>query len=108
MQSRFALLVSALTAFVLVSATLAMADDQQNVSLKNEFIRVVVNQGPNEAGRFSVDTTGGDPTRPASKGQQLIYGGNTPWTSFTTVRIDNTNYVFGGKTSRRAGLNANY
>ncbi|HEX2954568.1 MAG TPA: hypothetical protein VHR47_11385, partial [Bacillota bacterium] len=33
----------------------------------------------------------------------LIYGHPTPWTSFTTVRIDGKDYVFGGPTTRRAG-----
>lgn len=74
------------------------------VALENEFIRVVVNPGPNEAGRFSITTTGGDPSRPQSKNKRLIFGGNKPWTSYTTVRIDGTPYVVGGPTQRRAGL----
>ena len=31
------------------------------ISMENEFTRVVVNAGPDEAGRFSIRTTGGDP-----------------------------------------------
>lgn len=107
MLARFAVPISLLLTLLFTLATCAVAEEQ-NITVKNEFIKLVVNRGPNEAGRFSVDTTGGDPTRPTSKDQQLIYGGNTPWTSFTTVRVDDTNNVFGGKTARRAGLNANY
>jgi hypothetical protein len=108
MIARLALLFPALCALLAIPALRAVADTPQNVSLANEFIRIVVNNGTNEAGRFSIDTTGGDPTRPNSKNQQLIYGGSTPWTSYSTVRIDNTDYVFGGPTDRRAGLNAKY
>lgn len=79
-----------------------------SVSLENEFVCVVVNRGPDEAGRFSIHTTGGDPSRPASKNKHLIYGGNKPWTSYTTVRIDGVSYVVGGPTHRHAGENAKY
>jgi hypothetical protein len=76
--------------------------------LENEFIRVVVNKGPDEAGRFSIKTTGGDQHNPATKNQHLIFGGNTPWTSYTTVRVDDDAWVFGGGTHRRAGLTGKY
>lgn len=76
--------------------------------IANEFVRVVVNPGPKEAGRFSIDTTGGDPSRPASAHQHLIFGGNAPWTSYTTVSIDGTNWAFGGPTARRAGKDARF
>jgi len=78
------------------------------VAMANEFIRVVVNPGPDEAGRFSIRTTGGDPSRPESSNQHLIFGGNAPWTSYTTVLIDGEKYVFGGHTQRRAGKIAQY
>ena len=38
--------------------------------------------------------------------QLLIYGRPTPWTSYTTIKIDGKNYIFGGpskKTQRRTG-----
>ena len=50
----------------------------------------------------------GIPPAPASAQQQLLYGGSTPWTSYTSVRIDDATYVFGGPTERRAGLGAQY
>ncbi|NLB97468.1 MAG: hypothetical protein GX785_17370 [Armatimonadetes bacterium] len=78
------------------------------LTIANEFIRVVVNRGPNEAGRFSIGTTGGDPSRPQSANKHLIFGGSSPWTSYTTLSIDGTSYVFGGPTTRRAGKAARY
>ena len=78
------------------------------LALENEFVRVVVNQGPDEAGRFSIRTTGGDPNRVGSDHKHLIYGGDIPWTSYTTVNIDDVPYIFGGRTQRRAGKGAHY
>ena len=77
-------------------------------ALENEFVRVVVNPGPNEMGRFSMTTTGGDPSRPQSKDKRMIFGGNKPWTSYTTVRIDGESYIVGGPTKKRAGRAAKY
>ncbi len=84
------------------------AAQQPALGIANEFVRVVVNPGPREAGRFSIGTTGGDPSRPDSAQKPLIFGGNTPWTSYTTLSIDGANYVFGGPTGRRAGKSARY
>lgn len=72
-------------------------------NIQNEFIRIRVNPGPNEAGRFAVDTTGGDPSRPTDDGKVLIYGSREPWTSYTTVHIDGNSFIYGGSTTRRAG-----
>ena len=86
----------------------AAAPGAESVSIVNEFIRADVNRGPEEAGRFSMRTTGGDPSRPDSKNQHLIFGGNAPWTSYTTVLIDGEQFAFGGPTERRAGHTAAY
>ncbi len=77
----------------------------QAAVLENAYLKVVVNDGPFEAGRFSVQTTGGDPARADDDAQELLYGGAEPWSSYTTVRIDGKDYLFGGPTQRRAGLN---
>ena len=42
-------------------------------SLENEFLRVVVNPGPDHKGRFAIETTKGDPTRATYDNQPLIY-----------------------------------
>jgi len=78
------------------------------ITIQNEFVRVVVNGGPNEVGRFSITTTGGDPDIVKSKDKRLIYGGNKPWTSYTTVKLDDACYAVGGPTNRRTGQGLHY
>jgi hypothetical protein len=88
------------------AATDVGADDY--ISLVNEFIRIKVNQSDDGAGRFGVDTTGGDPLKAQDDNQRLIYGDPVPNTSYTTVRIDGQNYIFGGDTDTRAGKGQRY
>jgi hypothetical protein len=76
------------------------------VSIDNEFIRIRVNAGSQETGRFAVDTTGGDPSRSSDDDKILIYGRREPWTSYTALLVDGEPYIFGGPTERRAGLGA--
>lgn len=83
-------------------------DGDNNLRLYNEFIAIIVNQGPEDMGRFAVETTGGDPGREEDKNQPLIYGRPRPWPSYTTIRIDGENYAFGGPTDRRAGRAASF
>ena len=78
------------------------------VQIDNEYIRIVVNAAETNTGRFSVGTTGGDPDRDTDQNKHLIYGGNDPWTSYTTLRIGNQNWVYGNMTDRRAGSSALY
>ncbi len=102
-----AVMLFAIAIALIFFVTLAQAGTPAPVvALENEFIRLRVNPGPNEAGRFAVDTTGGDPSRSADDNKVLIYGSREPWTSFTTIFIDGAPHIFGGRTTRRAGLNA--
>ncbi|MHB0939006.1 MAG: cohesin domain-containing protein [Armatimonadota bacterium] len=103
-----AFIVAGIVSGLLLCALALPALAADPVTMENEFIRVVVNNGPDEIGRFSIKTTGGDPSRPASKDQHLIFGANAPWTSYTTVLVDGEKYVFGGATQRRAGQGAKY
>jgi hypothetical protein len=80
----------------------------ESISIQNQFIRIVVTTGATETGRFGVETTGGDPRNPADDGLALIYGRPVPWTSYTTVRVDGVDWVYGGKASRRAGKAGQY
>jgi len=80
----------------------------KEVSVANDLIKIIVNTMPVDAGRFLVRTVKGDPTRDSDDDKILVYGGATPWTSFTTLHIDGKNYVFGGSTKRRAGRDALY
>jgi hypothetical protein len=95
-------LLATLALAVLCSQAAERPNDRV-AAIENEFIRIRVNAGPAEAGRFAVDTTGGDPSRSADDGKVLIYGSREPWTSYTTVIVDGTSYVFGGPSERRAG-----
>jgi len=78
----------------------------KTVSIQNDFIKVVVNTMDVDTGRFLAETVLGDPGSKTDDNKILIYGGAIPWTSFTTIRIDGENYIFGGPTMRRPGRNA--
>ncbi len=80
----------------------------QTVSIANEHIRIVVNAESENTGRFALETTGGDPDRTTDDGLPLIYGRPKPWTSYTTIRVGQDDYVFGGQTTKRAGLGGLY
>lgn len=84
------------------SAT-AGQDMRDSLFLANEYISIIVNTGEENTGRFSVNTTGGDPDRIGDEEKPLIYGSADPWTSFTTIRVDGENFVFGGRTQKPAG-----
>lgn len=96
--------------FILVFSSVvgAAVDEEGNLVLKNEYISIFVNQNEYNLGRFAVDVTGGAPMRKGDDGKALIYGRPKPWTSYTTIRIEGKNYVFGGPTKKRAGKGANY
>jgi hypothetical protein len=81
-----------------------------NLSIENEFIKIVVNNSDSK-GRFSLETTLGNPDQPFDNFQDLIYGKPIPWTSYTTFLIDDTPYIFGNegkKLKRRSSFNFNY
>lgn len=83
-------------------------DENNNLRFGNEYIELVVNQNENAQGRFAVETTGGAPARENDDNKPLIYGRPNPWTSYTSLWINNEKYVFGGSTQRRAGKGAKY
>ncbi len=83
-------------------------DEHNNLRFGNEYIVIVVNQNENSQGRFAVETTGGAPARENDDNKPLIYGRPNPWTSYTSLWINNQKYVFGGLTERRAGDKAKY
>ncbi|NLK07853.1 MAG: cellulosome anchor protein [Firmicutes bacterium] len=74
-----------------------------NVIIANEYIAVIVNAGVENTGRFSINTTGGDPDRIGDENKPLVYGMADPWTSYTTIQVDGENFVFGGRTQTSAG-----
>lgn len=94
-------------ALVVLSA-LIVAEEPNLLTLGNDSVQIRVTNTPAEQGRFAIETTGGDPSRDNDDKQPLIYGRPIPWTSYTTVRIDGQNYVFGGATKKRAGKTGRY
>lgn len=105
--SRFALSLILIFCFIISFQGSSWAQSV-NQEIANEYIRIIINTLPENMGRFSVGTTGGDPDRLGDEFQHLIYGGEEPWTSYTTIRIGNENWVFGNPTNRRAGRNGLY
>ncbi len=108
-------LLLSLVLLVLYSITVCGASDlfeehdqHNNLRLGNDYIVIVTNIDENGEGRFAIETTGGAPFKPSDDNKPLVYGRPKPWTSYTTLRIDDINYVFGGKTERRAGKAGKY
>ncbi len=88
--------------------TVIEEDNHGNIRLENDYIAIIVNQDENAMGRFAVETTGGDPMKTEDENMPLIYGRPQPWPSYTTIKINGENYVFGGETGRRAGRDGLY
>ncbi len=90
---------------IVVAGTLS-AEEPTLLRLANDSIQIQVTNTDVDKGRFSIETTGGDPSRTNDDAQPLIYGRPIPWTSYTTVRIDGKDHIFGGETKKRAGKTA--
>lgn len=59
----------------------------------NNFIEYAVNR----SGRFTIGTTGGDPDNPKDNNKKMLYGhpvSSGGGTSYTTVRVDGTDYIY--------------
>jgi hypothetical protein len=89
--------------FFALFVNVSLAEDTQYLEWSNDYLRIFVTQTEQEMGRFAVDTTLGDHTRDEDNNKPLIYGHPIPWTSYTTIRVEEVDYVFGGPTERRAG-----
>ncbi len=105
-RPRIAALAAAMALILALSAP--STDAAGTVSISNDYIRITVNAEDSETGRFGVETTGGDPENPEDSDLALIYGKPVPWTSYTTIRINGEDWVFGGKASKRAGSSGKY
>ena len=76
--------------------------------VENEFIKIITGPEGFDHPRFSIETTGGDPSSKKDNNLPLIYGRPKPWTSYTTIAVDNNTYGFGTQTLKRAGKKAIY
>lgn len=61
-------------------------------SINNDYIKVTVD---NASGRFGIRTVDGQPIRKKDGNVDLIFDGDNPESSFTTFRIDGTDFIFG-------------
>lgn len=65
-----------------------------NGIMSNEHIEYRVEDGDYDKGTFTIGTTGGNPNSITDDSKKLLYGHPYPGTSFTTVQIDGSNYVY--------------
>jgi uncharacterized repeat protein (TIGR01451 family) len=94
-------------AFIIaVMASLCFAQTLNHV--ENDFIKIIVGPEGFDHPRFSIETTGGDPSRSNDDNLPLIYGRPQPWTSYTSLAIDGDVYGIGTQTLKRAGKSARY
>mgnify|MGYP001185190899 CR=1 FL=1 len=84
---------------ILFFSSLVLFANPDTISIQNEFIKAVVNNKDSK-GRFSLETTLGNPDNINDNYQDLIYGKPIPWTSYTTLLIDNNPYIFGNEDKR--------
>jgi hypothetical protein len=67
-----------------------------DTSIQNDYLQIAVRDPPSsDAAKFTLGNTGGDPANPNDDNRILLYGHPYPWSSFTTVRIDGSNYIYG-------------
>ena len=81
------------------------------LALENEFLKIIVNNDPENMGRFAIETTEGDPGNPNDNQQPLVYGRPAPWTSYSTIYLDGKPIIFGGKNNKnekRSGIKLDF
>jgi hypothetical protein len=98
-------LVSSLFVYLAIPAIDAFAQFKESLApvysrhsplplISNDFISLSVEAAN---GLFTLGTTGGDPGNPNDNNKLLLYGHPWPWSSFTTIRIDGTDYQYGSE-----------
>ncbi|MEA4847085.1 MAG: S-layer homology domain-containing protein [Clostridiaceae bacterium] len=86
-----------LTLVFLLSATdfaqiLYAATEEDVLRVQNQFLSYAVDKN---TGRFGISTVEGAPRRSGDQDSPLLFQGEKPDTSFTTLRIDGKDYIFG-------------
>ncbi|WP_159882082.1 S-layer homology domain-containing protein [Paenibacillus puerhi] len=82
-----------LSTFTQATSALAAVMSQPKVTvLENKFIKITVD---NQTGRFGIRTVDGQPIRKQDDNVNMLFRGDDPDTSFTSFRIDGTDYIFG-------------
>jgi len=65
------------------------------VTVNNTYIEIAVAENT----KFTVGTKQGDPANANDDDQDLMYGHPSPWSSFTSLRINGSNYLYGTGTN---------
>ena len=65
-----------------------------NGKVYNDYLEYAVANGGSYNGRFTIGTTGGDPSISTDDNQMLLYNHPEPQTSFSTIRVDGNDYVY--------------
>ncbi|MFC3790090.1 S-layer homology domain-containing protein [Paenibacillus sp. GCM10012307] len=84
-----------------IQAIAAAATAPKVTVLQNDFIKVTVD---NSTGRFGIRTVEGQPVRKKDQNVDMLFRGDDPETSFTTFKIDGTDYIFGNPYKFASGL----
>lgn len=92
-KQTIAILLAVLLAFSLPLSVFAQEIGKDDVTvLGNSLVKVTVN---NHTGRFAIRTVDGQPIRKQDQNVNMMFRGDDPETSFTTFRINGTDYIFG-------------
>jgi hypothetical protein len=75
-----------------INTVAAAVSGPKTTVLQNDFVKITVD---NATGRFGIRTIEGQPIRKNDQNVDLMFRGDDPETSFTTFRIDGTDYIFG-------------
>ncbi|KUO75864.1 MAG: hypothetical protein APF81_05395 [Desulfosporosinus sp. BRH_c37] len=65
-----------------------------NGKMYNDYIEYVVANGGSSNGRFTIGTTGGNPDNAYDNYKRMLFGHPSPWSSYTTVKLDGSNYIY--------------
>lgn len=91
-QTVTVLLVMLLAFATPVSVLAEEAGKADTTVLSNGLVKITIN---NATGRFAIRTVEGQPIRKKDQNIDMMFKGDDPETSFTTFRIDGTDYIFG-------------
>lgn len=87
-----ALLLFIASNYLGMEAVAAAVSSPNTTVLQNDFIKITVD---NNTGRFGIRTVEGQPVRKKDQNVDMLFRGDDPETSFTTFKIDGTDYIFG-------------
>ncbi len=92
-KQTIAILLAVILALGLPVSAFANEMGKEDVTvISNSLVKVTVN---NHTGRFAIRTVDGQPVRKNDQNVNMMFQGDDPETSFTTFRIDGTDYIFG-------------